>query len=105
MSLVSTTLTSTSLQKLGVFITWLERTYSLATAAQFPSGDNARARIGRVQRVSSLSKTNVSSEYTRTVPSSEPVRKKSFCSSINRDVHCVRNFLLLTVAAIARLFS
>lgn len=53
-------------------------TYSLATASQLRSGESARSRIGKVQRVSILSKRKVSSEYAQTLPSSEPVTKKSF---------------------------
>jgi len=58
-------------------------TYSLATAAQFPSGDSAMFLIGSVHLVSILSKVYVSSEYMQTVPSSDPVIKKSFCPLIN----------------------
>jgi hypothetical protein len=68
------------------------RTDSLATAAQFPSGDNTISRIGNVHLVSILSKLYVSSEYMQTVPSSDPVMKKPFYPSISLD----RSFNLLT---------
>jgi hypothetical protein len=53
-------------------------THSLATAAQAPSGDSATSRTGSVHRTRILSRELVSREYMHTVPSSEPVIKKSF---------------------------
>ena len=41
---------------------WPKQTYSLATAAQLPSGESARPRIGNVDRVINFSKRNVSNE-------------------------------------------
>ena len=57
----------------------MANSYSLVTAAQFPSGDKAISLIGNVHLVSILSKVHVSSEYMQTVPSSDPVMKKLFC--------------------------
>src|SRR5436190_13573164 len=56
----------------------MRTTYSLATATHKPSGDNAKSRIGNVQRTSILSNSFVRKEYKLTVPSSDPIMKKSF---------------------------
>ncbi len=62
------------------------------------------SRMGNVHRVSIFSYVYVSSEYMQTVPSSEPVRKKSFYASLAQS--CTLAFAAKpTVAAIAVLFS
>ena len=55
-----------------------EGTYSLATAAQSPSGETAMSLIGNVHLTSIFSYWLLSSEYMHTMPSSEPQMKKSF---------------------------
>lgn len=81
-SVALTTLTSSSLQfdQRGLYKLSTLRTYSLATATHRPSLEIAKSRIGSVYLVSIFSRVYVSKEYMQTVPSSEPVTKKSFCS-------------------------
>lgn len=79
-------------------------THSLATAAHCPSGDRAISRMGRVHRVSIFSYVYESSEYMQTVPSSDPVRKKSFYTSHQQEA-CRDRLVQPTEAAIAVLFS
>jgi hypothetical protein len=67
-----------------MFLTVSYTTYSLATAAHIPSGDNAMSLTGSVHRTNISSIEFVRSEYFVTEPSSAPTRKKSFVAATAR---------------------
>jgi hypothetical protein len=56
-------------------------TYSDATAAHNPSGEIDISLMGRVLRTSTSSREWVNKEYLQTLPSSEPVKKKSLVAA------------------------